>query len=341
MKIDLKFIPQNIALKGVKNIGLYDSDGNKLKNISLGNLAPKSIGNKLYTFGAISDIHLTYDTGKPDFQRALTYLNEVEDVNFICVSGDMGTDGKESEWVNFKSYVDTYSPNTTVHLATGNHDSSTVLTYDYPIQYTGNPLYYSFIQGDDVFIIFGMRLWGNPPFSKESLQWLYETLEENRNKRCFVFQHVFNGKEKEAVCGNPYGLYHNYCWSNPTQTTVFESLMKHYKNVIWFHGHSHFRFNLQTKNCIYANVDKSEGYWSVHIPSLSVPREDADGDGVTEYYAAGSEGYVIEVYENGVYLRGRDFIKDEYLSIASYWLDTTLVDIPAKTFVDSTGTITV
>ena len=33
MKIDLKFIPQNIALKGAKNIGLYDSNGNKLKNI--------------------------------------------------------------------------------------------------------------------------------------------------------------------------------------------------------------------------------------------------------------------------------------------------------------------
>ena len=45
MKINLNFIPQNTALKGVKNIGLYDSDGNKLKNISLGNLAPKSIGN--------------------------------------------------------------------------------------------------------------------------------------------------------------------------------------------------------------------------------------------------------------------------------------------------------
>ena len=29
MKINLNFIPQNTALKGVKNIGLYDSHGNK------------------------------------------------------------------------------------------------------------------------------------------------------------------------------------------------------------------------------------------------------------------------------------------------------------------------
>lgn len=49
--------------------------------------------------------------------------------------------------------------------------------------------------------------------------------------------------------------------------------------------------------------------------------------------------YVIDVYENGVHLRGRDFVKGEFLPIASYWLDTTLQNIEAKTFTDSTDTI--
>ena len=106
--------------------------------------------------------------------------------------------------------------------------------------------------------------------------------------------------------------------------------MEHYKNVIWFHGHSHFRFNMQTKDCKYSNVDKSDGYWSVHIPSIAVPREDADRDGTTEYYEAGSEGYVIDVYKKGIHLRGRDFVKEEFLPIASYWLDTTLKTVESK-----------
>jgi hypothetical protein len=90
-----------------------------------------------------------------------------------------------------------------------------------------------------------------------------------------------------------------------------------------------------------ANIDKYFGSWSVHIPSLSVPRDvDLSGGGYSTIYAD-SEGYVVDVYENGIHLRGRDFVKEEFLPIASYWLDTTLVEIPEKTYADSTGTITV
>jgi predicted phosphodiesterase len=329
------FIPQNIATKNATKIGIYQGD-KKVGSFGLNNLS-QYFGTLQYSFGAISDIHIQRTTAKDDLQKSLTLFNNI--VDFVCVCGDLTESGTAEQLQEYKDFISTYSSKP-VYAVSGNHESYSSLDMSTVIQtYTNQPLYYSFTKGNDVFIMVGI-IGEYDLFTSTELQWLYETLETNRNKRCFVFQHVFNGKEKEAVCGNPYGLYHNYCWNNPTQTTVFESLMKHYKNVIWFHGHSHFRFNLQTKNCIYANVDKSEGYWSVHIPSLSIPREDANGDGVTEYYTAGSEGYVIEVYENGVYLRGRDFIKDEYLSIASYWLDTTLVDIPAKTFIDSTGTIT-
>lgn len=54
---------------------------------------------------------------------------------------------------------------------------------------------------------------------------------------------------------------------------------------------------------------------------------------------ADSEGYIVDVYEDGIYLRGRDFVKGEFIPIASYWLDTTIKEIEANTFVDETGTI--
>ena len=332
MKIDLNFIPQNIALKGVKNIGLYDSNGNKLKNIPLGNLAPKSKGNKLYTFGAISDIHLPVSTGTDDFVRALNYLNNEEKVDFICISGDMGSAGTDDEWASYKKYVDTYSPNTTVHISEGNHDAgqSERKSYDYPIQYTGNPLYYSFTQGDDVFIIFGMSLWGDPPFTNESLQWLYETLEANRNKRCFVFEHFM----RYDGCGNANGTYYADNLNN-TNGKVFLSLMEHYKNVLWFHGHSHTKFNVQeVMPSPIANYDRLFGCHSIHVPSLCYTR---DKD-MNSFYAE-SEGYVVDVYRNGIHLRGRDFVAKKFLPIASYWIDTKLVEIEEKTYIDSYGVI--
>ena len=171
-------------------------------------------------------------------------------------------------------------------------------------------------------------------FTSAELQWLYETLEANRNKRCFVFQHV----RPQDGCGNTYGIYSLDIWGGSEQT-VFESLMTHYKNAHHFHGHSHLKFYLQYGSDI-ANIDHIFGGWSIHIPSLTVPRDgDVSGASSRKEIYSDSEGYVVDVYPDGIHLRGRDFIKGEFLPIASYWLDTTLQKIPAETYVDNTGTI--
>ena len=158
-------------------------------------------------------------------------------------------------------------------------------------------------------------------------------------KFCFVFFHVLPWGDS----GNAGGIYNPDITSGGnlftgTQGTVFQSLMQHYKNVTLFHGHSHLKFELQRIDDK-ANYSDALGFRSVHIPSLAVPRDDANDDGTYENVYADSEGYVIDVYENGIHLRGRDFVKGEFLPIASYWLDTTLQTIPAGTYTDSTGTI--
>jgi hypothetical protein len=178
-------------------------------------------------------------------------------------------------------------------------------------------------------------------FTAESVQWLYETLEANRNKRCFVFNHVLPWGD----AGNANTLYKSNLFQG-TLCNVFRSLMAHYKNVVLFHGHSHLKFCLQAEDDK-ANYSNALGFQSVHIPSLSVPRMDVDGDGKASGEDEGhdtvwsaSEGYVVDVYEKGIHLRGRDFAKGKFLPIASYWLDTTLQTVEAGAYVDSTGTIT-
>ena len=331
------FIPENIAPNNVKKIGIYNSKNERLFGIVLGNLGRPKKGKRLYTFGALSDVHLQKSTGQADFQKALTYLNEVEDVEFTCICGDLTENGTATELQEYKNYVDTYSADTPVYAIAGNHEGYNADNIQSIIEtYTGHPLYYSFTHGDDVFIMVGNKSssWGQL-FTTAELQWLYETLEANRNKRCFLFQHV----RPDDSCGNAFGIYDYDIWGS-TEKTVFESLLKHYTNVIFFHGHSHLKFYLQYGSDV-ANIDQKFGRYSVHIPSLAVPR-DGDASGAssrTEVYSD-SEGYIVDVYTNGVHLRGRDFIKDEFVPIASYWLDTTLVDIPAGTYTDSTGTIT-
>ena len=251
-------------------------------------------------------------------------------MNFICIAGDMSDKGTDDEWLDYKNHVNEYSPNTTVHLCTGNHDTANDITYEYPIQYTGHPLWYSFEQNNDVFIMFGLRQWqGNNVFYDEALQWLYETLEENKDKRCFVFQHEM----RLDGCGNGHGLY-GWDGLSGRNGQVFLSLMEHYKNVIWFHGHSHTPFRLQsTQPTPIANYDRLHGCHSVHIPSLAVPRY-GNSDDIFD-----AEGYVVDVYENGIHLRGIDFIEKEFVPIASYWIDTTPIEIPANSYVDTRGVI--
>lgn len=337
------FIQNNVAPKEARRIGIYDANGNRVGFIPLGSLTFPDSGAKQYSFGALSDVHIPYDTAVSDLQTALAFLNNKESVAFTCICGDLTGDGSNTQLAQYKTVVDGYSPNTPVYAVAGNHEGMTADIASRIATYTGHPLYYSFTHGDDVFIMVGViggdSYSSGVVFASGELQWLYETLEANRNKRCFVFQHVFPGVEKETVCGNAGGLYTNWCWHNTSECLVFESLMTHYKNVVWFHGHSHLRFSMQ-KKAAYANYSRSEGYHSVHIPSLAVPREDANNDGTYENLYAKSEGYVVDVYKSGIHLRGRDFVAGEYLPIASYWLDTTIQTVAAGTYTDSTGTIT-
>ena len=330
------FIPENVALPNARRIGIYDSKGNRVGFIPLGTLVPPNVGQRLYSFGALSDIHLQYETAQSDFKRALEYLNDTEDVEFTCIAGDLTSSGSDSDLIQYKQYVDTYSADTPVYAVSGNHENYRGSDLPNVIeQYTGHPLYYSFEHGNDVFIMLGIKgdSSGNL-FTTAELQWFYETLEANRNKRCFVFHHV----RPQDGCGNTFGIYSYDIWGG-TEQTVFESIMRHYKNAHQFHGHSHLKFYLQYGSDV-ANIDHIFGGWSIHIPSSAVPRDgDPSGASSRKEIYADSEGYVVDVYENGIHLRGRDFVKGEFLPIASYWLDTTLQTVAAGTYKDSTGTI--
>lgn len=342
-------IPENTAPYGAKIIGVYNAEGRRVCGIPLNSLSPSKETDKLYSFLAVFDVHITYNTANEDFQRALSFA-ESSDCDFTVVGGDLTSTGSDSEMATYKSIVDTYAKTKPVYAIGGNHESIWGnMTYDRTTPFTGYPLYYSFTQGDDVFIMLGHYGtykgdgigWLASEFvTVEELQFLYETLEANRNKRCFIFNHVYPYEHGTGDAGRLYNG-RNWLTTDGGVGQAFVELLRHYKNAILFHGHSHLRLQLQELDPK-ANYSSADGYRSVHVPSLSVPRDLVDGS-LSVIYAE-SEGYVVDVFRNHIVLRGRDFIDNDadghIIPIGTYKIDTKLVEIEPGTFTDSTGTIT-
>ena len=332
------FITENIAPKGTKIINVYNK-GQKIGVIPLGSLTPPT-STKQYSFCVISDVHVQYDTAESDLIRALQYV-ENNDIEFTCICGDLTSGGTHAELKKYKEIIDLNSTKP-VYATSGNHETAAGDPTDRVPQYTENPIFYSVEKGNDVFIFTGYRstAWSWTDFlTVDNMQWLYETLERYRNKRCFVFQHVYPYQHGVGDAGRYYGGFY---WSTSDKNTgeLFINLLKHYKNTILFHGHSHLRFHLQEISTK-ANYSSEFGYRSVHIPSLAVPRDRVND--VTEVIFAESEGYIVDVYDGFIILNGRDFIDNgrdgNIIPIGTYKIDTTLQYIPEKSFVDVLGLI--
>lgn len=348
------FIPQNTAPKDAKCISVYDSEGRKICAVPLGGLKSPD-KEKLYSFGLLSDIHIVDYKPKsaPKFDNALSYFEE-QGAKFCCHCGDLtdfgfwippesaeeypDIDTTEIYTESFDEYkrICDLHPNLPVYGCCGNHESYTkpmkenLTELEY---YTGHGLTFSVAQQDDLFIFVGQPSAG-VVMSDADLQWLYETLEANRNKRCFVFVHSYI----EEDSGDPLDLRENGIfehWSKAKEA-IFMSLLDHYKNTVLLHGHSHTKFACQALDES-ANYTEKNGFKSVHIPSCGHPRDIANNQTVNDYDA--SEGYLVDVYDDYVVFNGMDFINRQPIPLGVFKIDTTFTNVIANTFVDDTGII--
>lgn len=345
MKIGITpFIAENFAPPNIKGLAIFNG-GTKICDVDISKMQLPTLGEKLYSFGFVSDLHFYKSTvaWNPDgkFDNALTYFETMR-CAFCAHAGDMTQTGfyNEGDTVNFtseqfaryKAVRDKHS--IPVYGICGNHESYVVPIANNLTEmkaYTGTDLYYSVAHGNDLFIFIGQPQ-GDKPMTDEALQWLYETLEANRNKRCPIFVHP------QLSSGNPLGAYasNNFFQGWGVKTTALENLLKHYKNTILVHGHSHTKFECQALDKK-ANYNAGDGFRSLHAPSISRPRIVVDG--VLAADDTGSEGYIVDVYANHMVFKGYDFIANDIVPIAQYCIDTTLQTIPEKSFTDSTGTI--
>ena len=342
-------IAENCAPSSATSIGVYDSNGTRIEGIELGFLQ-NDYSEKLYSFAALSDVHIGDKEHFPTkFETAIDDIDNNNDIAFTVICGDMVDNANDvTQLETYQSIVK--GLNKPVYVTMGNHEMVNAITkgktFDDIKEYfkqdnhdINQKLYFSFSPegSNDVFIMFGISgLYSKyAALSIEQLQWLYETLEENRNKRCFLFHHYFpyDGSGDAVNCYNQNGL-------QGTRGDLFYDLLKHYKNVIYFHGHTHAKFKIQELNSM-NTIDNIFGRYSVHIPSLTCPTEPNEAMNAYVEDSNAGEGYIIDVYEHGIALRGKDFKNGTFLPIGSYYLDTITQKVEANSYRDSTGILSV
>ncbi|MBP3550276.1 MAG: metallophosphoesterase [Alistipes sp.] len=328
------FIDVNIAPREANTIGIYDSAGERKGSILLSDFRPDFTQKPLYSFGLLSDVHIGRAVINPesDFSNALSFFN-AKGVAHTCICGDITQNGKEAEYSSYKSILPVSKA--PVYTVTGNHDATTSgINLDLWSQYIDQPIVYErsvTTNGNvDHFLFLGMSIWNfNAPYLEEHLAWLEEKLEEYRNDRCFIITHLFFPDR----AGNLNGIYPSGNWLRGEQLERLQRLCDKYVNSIWFSGHSHWEWQLQKyqdrANIYrgYAGTQPTSG-WCVHVPSCGVP---ITSDGTTRVdNTPGSEGAVVEVYENHIDILGIDFASNKYLPIATYRLNTAIQEIAAR-----------
>lgn len=365
------FIEENIPPYLSEYIGVYNADGSRVGYILISDFKP-SFGERLYRFGLLSDVH-DYDESdaypSDDFNEALSVFNDKETVEFTCICGDITQNGTEAELRKYKTDVQTYSPNTPVYTTTGNHDcvqGASAINETLWKTYTGQNICFELSKTlsngkTDHFLFFGMTAWSlgssGTPYNTTNITWLSNKLESYKNERCFVFTHLFFPDR----AGNLGKIYPYYNWLGGTQLTQIQALCDKYLNSIWFSGHSHWKWYLQKYEDnaniyrAYDSTGKPTCGWCVHVPSCASPIDsDYSSTGTSTSLAPTfqttgrvsrpleSEGAVVDVYENYVDIRGivfkgegdSDYV-DKYLPVATYRLDTTLLNISSDPSTDT------
>ena len=287
---------------------------------------------KLYSIGLLSDIHIDVTDDKTysesDFQKALEHFVS-KNISAICCAGDIVEDGTQGEVTRFLEIKSQYASEIPMYISRGNHDCRDICLSSWTTDISPNGVSFEINHNNDIFLFLGMNAEDfNNAFSSSDIEWLTEKLETYKNQRVFLFEHVYIGKT-----GDIHDLYNNGLHKNTDTTSLaFRNLVAKYRNVILFTGHSHLEFILQrlgdNANCAQRTDSLCH---RVHIPSCAKPRandEDTEDIAANTYKRNGSsEGYIMDVYDDFIILKGINFVEGKYLPLAQYKLSTTPIDL--------------
>lgn len=252
------------------------------------------------SFAAVSDIHVETNRAETykNFKDVLAGIKGGEDIDAVVYTGDNVMNGQIIENLFFYLGVRGVMPAEKNYVVMGNHDigNGTGDYLDHKNNFiTNNRLflgnlvndgYYYRVENGCYLIFLGLEdLTVNTSImSEEQLNWFAGVLDEAKAKDAPIL--VFNHHPIDYLEGVPADSLINLC--------------KGYDKLIYVHGHIHDHLGAD-------NFYNRGGVNCINLPRCTESVDYEPGDGI-----------VIEVYENEFVVRGRDFIKGEWIDELRY-----------------------
>ena len=261
-----------------------------------------------FNFTVLSDCHIE-GNNMPRYQvfaRSLQNVMKNKSGNGAVVFlGDSTMNGQNIENLLFHGAVSMLLKNETVLPVMGNHDIGngegdyeTLQNrwYDYTAAFFGrdleHPYYYEVVDGY-YFIVLGMEAQTvhEMYMSDEQFDWLEGVLAEaaKSGKPAFVFSH-YPADYVVDKDGN----------ETPRLTDMLAEYNEEH-DLVSFVGHTHMPLYL------FWSFHDYDGYPEIYLPRLTQLAGDDN-----EIYKESGIGIEVEIYENEVYVRGRDFYNGEW-----------------------------
>lgn len=276
----------------------------------------------------------------------------------IFVNGDIVDEAKDSNYVDFyksfdQAYEDvSYTPDLNISL--GNHEfilhSETSKVDNFSTQekqtryndrlkmwktHTGNESIYGVKKYENIPFInlgtvaFPNKLDGNSQadatLGDEQLKWLDDTLKSiGKDKTIFLLSH---GSLRNTVSGSLTSLGQSWYGYSESEEKKLRDIISDYPNLLFFSSHSHWCFESEKPYLIDEN--SSSFFNTAAIGYLW------QGEGGGRHYSInqdyendGAQGLYVELYDDQLIIRGRQF--EDRDGISKYWYSPYQVVLPLR-----------
>ena len=322
-------------------------DDDTLSSVYVDAMIPEGYGYNIkgspdMSFVVVSDTHLDASDDATANQRFVNMLADINkdfsDVSGVFINGDninaAGMGGNDiqtsaDQFAKIEEYRALY-PKIPIFMGVGNHDlwpngkqteamqmflqtailpdgsHPTSLNYDFYL----NGYHFVFVGDDD-------RDPNYATLSNQTLKWLDETIEGGYDDGypTFIFLH-------QALSNTVAGSLTNYGqeWDGVVNVVEVRNVLRKYPRAVLFSGHSHYSMNSVQ------NAYSGGSMFPTTFNTASLANVGSANGGIDKNEA---QGYIVEVYEGAVLVRGRDFAADEWKASAQYAIDYGAELIPA------------
>lgn len=271
--------------------------------------------NLLYSFAVLTDLHIT--SSKPAHLSHLALAledikNNETPVSAIFTAGDNTDRGTVAEYELLMQIIEDAGEIPPIYFAMGNHDMTYGDGYEVQVkrflEYTGleNPYYSIEMEGARFIVLTSQQATTSGVMKGDQVRWLKAELAKcDPDTPVFLFLHQ---PLKDTVSGTlSYVDPDIQDWFGVQNADKeLRKMLKEYPNAVLFTGHTHWMLeSLQPLLC-----GKGQDASFVNCASVGYLWTDEDKA------AGGSQGMYVEVYEDYILLRGREFLFGKWCASA-------------------------